>query len=77
MKQARFVTLALAAVSLVALNGCTPIWSQGHPYTESTPAGLYDRYDAEVKPEDRAAMAKYWDDELARQSSRRLETYRW
>jgi hypothetical protein len=64
-------------MSLVAFNGCTPVWSQGHPYTESTPAGLNDRYESEVKPEDRAAMRQYWDDELARQSARRLDTYRW
>jgi len=75
MKLARCVALALAAMGLVALNGCTPVWSQPHPYTESTPAGLYDRYEAEYSPEQRAAMKKYWDDEMARQSSRRLEGY--
>ena len=77
MKLARFGTLALAAMSLVAFNGCTPIWSQGHPYTESTPPGTADPFALSVSVEDRNAMKQYWDDELARQSAQRLESYRW
>jgi hypothetical protein len=74
MKLARCTALALAAIGLVAINGCTPIWSQGHPYTESS-VGL-DPHALETSVEERNAQKKAWDDENARQSAQRLQTYK-
>jgi len=76
MKLARCVALALAAMGLVALNGCTPIWSQGHPYTYSSPPGL-DPHAFETTAEERSARKKEWDDENELQRQNRLSTYRW
>ena len=65
---------ALLGLGMLATTGCSTLYTEQHPYTNSS-LGVQYGESLSVSKLDRDNQKKAWDDELSRQSESRLETY--